>query len=50
VPSVVTDAFLAVAARIGGVRLIDNVSFNSATGTVDRGNVLDRASILYEEG
>jgi pantoate--beta-alanine ligase len=50
VPSVVTDAFLAVAARIGGVRLIDNVSFNSATGAVDRGNVLDRASILYEEG
>ncbi len=50
VPSVVTDAFLAVAARVGGVRLIDNVSFNSTTGTVDRGNVLDRASILYEEG
>jgi pantoate--beta-alanine ligase len=50
VSSVVADAFLAVAARIGGVRLIDNVSFNGATGTVDRGTVLDRASILYEEG
>ena len=50
VPSIAADAFLAVAARVGGVRLIDNISFTSATGTVDRGIVLDRASILYEEG
>ena len=50
VASVNADSFLAVAARVGGVRLIDNISFDHATGTVERGTVLDRASILYEEG
>ena len=50
VSSVNADAFLAVAARVGGVRLIDNISFDHAAGTVDRGTMLDRASILYEEG
>lgn len=43
------EAFLAVAARVGGVRLIDNVSFDMETRTVDRGIVLDSSSILYEE-
>jgi len=41
------DAFLAVAARIGGVRLIDNVFLDGRTGTVDTGTRLDRPSILY---
>jgi pantoate--beta-alanine ligase len=50
VATVDADAFLAIAARVGGVRLIDNVSFDVATGTVDRGIALDRPSILYEEG
>ena len=50
VSSVHADAFLAVAARVGGVRLIDNISFDHAAGTVDRGTMLDRTSILYEEG
>jgi len=41
------DAFLAVAARIGGVRLIDNVFLDGRTGVVDTGTRLDRPSILY---
>ncbi|MFH1105416.1 MAG: pantoate--beta-alanine ligase [Actinomycetota bacterium] len=39
-------AFLAVAARVGEVRLIDNV-FLYPDGTADRGTRLDRPSILY---
>jgi pantoate--beta-alanine ligase len=50
VTAIESDAFLAVAARVGGVRLIDNISFDAAARTVDRGTVLDRSSILYEEG
>ncbi|GMQ98383.1 MAG: pantoate--beta-alanine ligase [Acidimicrobiia bacterium] len=41
------DAFLAVAARIGGVRLIDNVFLDGRTGMVDTGTKLERPSILY---
>jgi pantoate--beta-alanine ligase len=44
------DAFLAVAARVGETRLIDNVAF-SVVGdavTVDRGVMLDRPSVLED--
>lgn len=42
-------SFLAVAARVGGVRLIDNVHFDPGPGgiSVDRGKRLDRPSIVY---
>lgn len=43
------DSFLAIAANVGGVRLIDNVAIEAETMTVDRGTVLDHPSILYEE-
>ena len=39
-------AFLAVAARVGGVRLIDNV-FLRPDGTADLGTRLDHQSVLY---
>jgi pantoate--beta-alanine ligase len=42
------EAFLAVAAVVGEVRLIDNV-FLDPDGTVDLGARLDRRSILYGE-
>ena len=43
------DAFLAVAARVGGIRLIDNVHFDVAGDTVvaDRGIPLEGRSMLY---
>jgi pantoate--beta-alanine ligase len=44
-----SDAFLAVAATVGDVRLIDNV-FLGADGSADRGKRLDRPSVLYGEG
>ena len=44
-----TSAFLAVAATVGEVRLIDNV-FLEPDGSSDRGRLLDRPSVLYEEG
>jgi len=50
VSSVESDSFLAVAALIGGVRLIDNVAFDMESNRVDRGTTLDRPSILYKEG
>ena len=40
-------AFLAVAAVVGAVRLIDNVMLD-ASGSVDRGRRLDSASVIYE--
>lgn len=42
-------AFLAVAARVGAVRLIDNVAFDLVAGDVmaDRGTRLDQTSMLY---
>lgn len=45
-------AFLAVAARVGRTRLIDNVHFDSAGDrwVPDLGSRLDGPSILYEEG
>ena len=50
-PRLDRSCFLAVAARVGGVRLIDNVHFDlTEVGmSVDRGVRLDRPSILYEE-
>jgi len=41
-------AFLAAAARVGDVRLIDNV-FLWPDGTADRGSRLEGRSVLYEE-
>lgn len=43
------DSFVAVAARVGGVRLIDNVAVDGASLRVDRGTTLQGTSILYEE-
>ncbi len=40
--------FLAIAAQVGGVRLIDNVSIDVPRGIVDRGTRLTSRSILYE--
>ena len=39
--------FLATAARVGDVRLIDNVTLDSGTSTADRGVRLTEPSILY---
>lgn len=39
--------FLAVAATVGGVRLIDNITIDNDRATVDRGTRLDHPSILY---
>ena len=50
VSSAESDSFLAVAAVVGGVRLIDNVAFDMEHNEVDRGVTLDRPSILYKEG
>jgi pantoate--beta-alanine ligase len=46
IPDLDRPAFLAVAAFVGGVRLIDNVWFDSA-GVPDRGIRLEGESILY---
>jgi pantoate--beta-alanine ligase len=47
----VTDvSFLAVAATVGGVRLIDNVFLNGADGCVDVGKRIEKQSILYGGG
>jgi pantoate--beta-alanine ligase len=40
-------SFIALAARIGGVRLIDNVFLDPKAGRADRGTRLTRPSILY---
>jgi pantoate--beta-alanine ligase len=49
IPVLDRPAFLAVAARIGSVRLIDNV-FLAPDGTADLGTRLERQSILYGGG
>lgn len=43
------DAFVAVAARVGDVRLIDNVGVDGDSLSVDRGIRLSEPSILYRE-
>jgi pantoate--beta-alanine ligase len=50
VDAIEMDAFVAVAARIGEVRLIDNVFVDGSGLTVDRGIRMENPSILYEEG
>ncbi|MFV1963520.1 MAG: pantoate--beta-alanine ligase, partial [Acidimicrobiia bacterium] len=41
------ESFLAIAVRVGDVRLIDNVHLDPDTGTADRGTRLAAPSILY---
>lgn len=43
------DVFVAIAARVGGVRLIDNVMVDAITMRADRGRMLTGPSILYGE-
>lgn len=50
VEDVTVASFLAIAARIGGVRLIDNVFLDPDTGGADRGVLLGKPSILYGGG
>jgi pantoate--beta-alanine ligase len=47
VDSVDDESFIAIAASVGGVRLIDNVTLDPSSGRVDRGRRLDEPSILY---
>ena len=49
IPALDRSAFLAVAVRVGPVRLIDNVRLES-DGTADRGRRLEGPSILYTGG
>ena len=49
VPALDRPAFLALAVRVGAVRLIDNVFLDPA-GPADRGRRLDRPSALYAKG
>jgi len=49
IPTLDRPAFLALAARVGTVRLIDNV-FLDPIGPADRGVRLDRPSLLYAKG
>ena len=49
IPTLDRPAFLAVAVRVGAVRLIDNV-FLAPDGPADRGLRLDRPSSLYPKG
>lgn len=49
IPTLDRAAFLAVAARVGAVRLIDNVFLDPA-GPADRGVRLTRPSLLYAKG
>ncbi len=49
IPTLDRPAFLALAVRVGAVRLIDNVFLDPA-GPADRGRRLDRPSSLYAKG
>ncbi|MBN2113185.1 MAG: pantoate--beta-alanine ligase [Acidimicrobiia bacterium] len=49
IPRLDRPAFLAVAARVGAIRLIDNV-FLWPDGRADRGRFLERPSLLYSKG
>jgi pantoate--beta-alanine ligase len=50
IDEVTADSFLAVAATVGGVRLIDNVFFDPRAGSVDLGERIETRSILYGGG
>ena len=50
IDEVTADSFLAVAATVGGVRLIDNVFFDPRDGSVDFGERIETRSILYGGG
>jgi len=50
IDEVTDDSFLAVAATVGGVRLIDNVFFDPRDGSVDLGERIETRSILYGGG
>ena len=50
IDEVTADSFLAVAATVGGVRLIDNVFFDPLNGSVDLGERIETRSILYGGG
>jgi pantoate--beta-alanine ligase len=47
IATIETESFLALAARVGGVRIIDNVHLDPDTGIADRGTRLTAPSILY---
>lgn len=49
VPVIEAESFVAVAAWVGGVRLIDNIFIDETDYSVDRGVRLDNPSILYQE-
>ena len=50
IDEVTADSFLAVAATVGSVRLIDNVFFDPSNGSVDLGERIETRSILYGGG
>jgi pantoate--beta-alanine ligase len=50
IDEVTADSFLAVAATVGGLRLIDNVFFDPRDGSVDLGERIETRSILYGGG
>jgi pantoate--beta-alanine ligase len=50
IDEVTADSFLAVAATVGDVRLIDNVFFDPLNGSVDLGERIETRSILYGGG
>lgn len=50
VAEVNATSFIALAATVGGVRLIDNVFLDPKTGRADRGVRLRKPSILYGDG
>ena len=50
VPSIEADSFVAVAAWVGDVRLIDNIFIDGSDFSIDRGVRLENPSILYQEG
>jgi pantoate--beta-alanine ligase len=50
IDEVTAESFLAVAATVGDVRLIDNVFLDPRTGSVDLGERIETRSVLYGGG
>lgn len=50
IDKILDASFLALAARVGGVRLIDNVLLDGSNGMVDIGERIEQPSILYGGG